>query len=207
MKGAAKIAAGAAVSIWLLLVAAGFKVLLDYGLTPGAQGQAPAHWPAASSLVRNPDGPTLIVALHPQCSCSRATLAELAAIVKQRPGVNQRSETMRAYALFVRPPGVAGGWERAELWRRAAQIPGITLVADDRGREAIRFGAATSGQTLLYDRAGVLRFSGGITAARGFYGDNAGARAMIALLDNRAEGSGHTAVYGCPLLGSGCGKK
>ena len=37
-----------------------------------------------------------------------------------------------------------------------------------------RFGAETSGQTLLYDRDGRLLFSGGTTGSRGHDGDNAG---------------------------------
>jgi hypothetical protein len=100
--------------------------------------------------------------VHPHCPCTRASLAELSSILNAQP------RRASAYVLFVRPPGVGPGWERTDLWRQAAAIRGVRPIHDDWGGEAARFGAATSGQTMLYDREGVLRFSGGITAARGF---------------------------------------
>ena len=61
------------------------------------------------------------------------------------------------------------------------------MLRDDDGAEARRFGAETSGQTLLYDEHGALLFSGGITGARGHAGDNAGRASLVALL-NRGSG-------------------
>ncbi len=43
-------------------------------------------------------------------------------------------------------------------------------------------GSSTSGQVLLYDPSGRLAFSGGITAARGHVGDNAGSDAIVGLV-------------------------
>ena len=110
---------------------------------------------------------------------------------------------LRAYVVLVRPQGAAPGWEQTDLWRQAAAIPGTILSVDESGREAAYFGAATSGQTLLYDESGHLRFSGGITAARGYYGDNAGSGAILALLGNSKASLSSTPVYGCPLLTPG----
>jgi hypothetical protein len=80
------------------------------------------------------------------------------------------------------PPGFTSNWAKTSLWRSAAAIPGVSETVDD-GREARLFGAATSGQTMVYDRNGRLLFSGGITAARGHLGDNPGASAITALLE------------------------
>jgi hypothetical protein len=88
----------------------------------------------------------------------------------------------------------------------------VTVVRDDSGREAGRFGAATLGQTLLYDADGSLLFSGGITAARGHAGDNAGRSELVSLLNrglsapvvtmNRGQSARDaTHVFGCPLFG------
>ena len=60
------------------------------------------------------------------------------------------------------------------------------MLRDDDGAEARRFGAETSGQTLLYDARGALAFSGGITGARGHAGDNAG-RASLRRADSIAS--------------------
>ena len=91
----------------------------------------------------------------------------------------------------------------------------------DRGAEANLFGAATSGQTMVYDPGGRLRFSGGITAARGHYGDNVGVSAIARLIDT-PEFSGRAgtvhrnkpvvvastnAVYGCPLFAPSSNRK
>ena len=45
---------------------------------PGGDPEAPARWPEASALVRNADGPTLVLFAHPKCPCTDASLAELA---------------------------------------------------------------------------------------------------------------------------------
>ena len=89
------------------------------------------------------------------------------------------------------------------IWRTAAAIPGVTLVRDEDGREARRFGGATSGQALLYDGEGALRFAGGITGSRSHAGDNTGRRSLVALLSGTEPEQAATSVYGCPLFTSG----
>lgn len=73
-------------------------------------------------------------------------------------------------------------------------------MIDDNGAEANRFHAATSGQTLLYDAAGRLLFSGGITGSRGHSGDNAGQTAIVSLVNSGAAELTETSVFGCPLF-------
>ena len=88
------------------------------------------------------------------------------------------------------------------IWHSAAAIPNVTVVRDDDGLEARRFGAATSGQSLLYDVNGRLLFSGGITGSRGHSGDNAGRTAMLALLQHAPPGRDSAFVFGCSLFAS-----
>jgi hypothetical protein len=102
--------------------------------------------------------------------------------------------------LFVKPSDFPDGWEKTDLLAGAAAIPGVTVVRDDEGVEAGRFRAATSGQTMLYDAAGKLLFSGGITSARGHEGDNAGRAAVVSLLTTGEAGREGTPVFGCPLF-------
>jgi hypothetical protein len=100
----------------------------------------------------------------------------------------------------VKPAGFGPGWEQTDLWRAAAALPGVTVLRDDEGIEARRFGVETSGQTLLYDRRGTLVFSGGITGSRGHAGDNAGEAALIDRLVRSTADHGSSNVFGCPLL-------
>ena len=103
----------------------------------------------------------------------------------------------------MKPTGVSDEWAQSDLWRTAASLPDVTVVRDDDGLEARRFGASTSGQTLLYDEAGVLLFAGGITGARSHRGDNDGRRAIVELLNRESSSRAPTKVFGCALFDSG----
>jgi len=46
-----------------------------------------------------------------------------------------------AYVLFLKPDGFSDDWEKSDLWQSAATIPGVTVIPDDDGNEARRFGA------------------------------------------------------------------
>ena len=104
------------------------------------------------------------------------------------------------YVVFYRPLEAEAGWEQTDLWRSAAAIPRVQVTRDDNGADATVFDAATSGQALLYDAGGRLIFSGGVTGARGHSGDNAGRRALTALLNGDRSSLSRTPVFGC-LLG------
>lgn len=179
--------------VWLAGVGAGFAGVWRYGATRGADTRAPAVWPAGSRLLRAHDRATLVVFMHPRCACSHATVTELARLL---PRVRGRVD---ATAVFVRPRGVPDGFGATELRRRAAAVPGLRVVDDDGGVEAHRFGAATSGATLLFSAAGRLLFSGGLTASRGHEGDSFGEERVLALLTSGAADRHDSPVFGCPL--------
>ncbi len=178
---------------WLVLVGAGFGALAIYKSTPGAAAVAPATWPTGSALERAVDAPTLVLFAHPRCACTRASVSELARLLARLP------ERPRVYVALIRPRGVASDWVETDLLRSAAHLPGARVFVDDEGREAARFAAATSGTTLVYDAAGRLLFSGGLTSARGHEGDSFGQRRLLALLTGGAPDRPDSPVFGCPL--------
>lgn len=182
--------------LWLASVVAGFTLLGKFDNGAGAPAAAPGQWPTQSRLARAAGRPTLVMLAHPRCTCTRASLAELAELLA-RAG-DRRPD---AYVLFIKPSGVGGAWEHTDLWRTAARIPGVTVVRDDDARESDRFGAQTSGQVLLYSADGRLLFSGGTTGARGHAGENAGRTAILALLNDDASREHTSPVFGCPLTG------
>src|SRR4051794_13044274 len=187
----------AAVTIWLAAVSSGLWIVWAYENAPGARAHAPETWPAASALVPAHDRPTVLFVAHPHCTCTRASLDELAEVLAR---AEHRAKT---YVVFLRPTQFERGWEQSELWRRAAALPDVVVLRDDDGAEARRFGVETSGQTLLYDARGALIFSGGITGARGHAGENAGAAAVTALLTRGAGAQRGADVFGCPLFAAG----
>jgi hypothetical protein len=75
----------------------------------------------------------------------------------------------------------------------------VRAICDEGGIEARRFHAQTSGQTMLFDSAGHLLFSGGITGARGHAGDNVGQSAVVSLLKGGIATQHRTLVFGCSL--------
>jgi hypothetical protein len=152
-------------------------------------------WPASIHLRRDATRPCLIVALHPRCPCSRATLDELEEIVQQC------GDRLAVHVLFYIPKGSAPEWAHSDLWDRATALAGVQVQTDEGGAEANKFGAATSGCAALYGRDGRLQFCGGITRARGHAGDNDGRRAILAHVLGTATEKMQTDVFGCPICG------
>jgi hypothetical protein len=179
--------------LWVLVVMAGLGAIHAYESTPGPAGVLQLRWPQGSRACPDPGRANLVLLAHPRCPCTRASLDELARIVARC------GDSAAVHILFFQPGGAPGRWGATDLRRRAAAIPGARVLDDPDGHEAARFGAATSGHVLLYDRDGRLLFAGGITAARGQAGANPGSEAVIALLSGASADRGDAPVFGCPL--------
>jgi hypothetical protein len=179
--------------VWCAGIAVGARKLFNYENTPAVRANAPLVWPAASRIPRTPGLPVVVVMGHPKCPCTRATIGELALIM------TRLHSQATAAVLFIHPDGAPSDWEKTDLWRSAAEIPGVTVLVDPHYREADLFGAQASGQTFLYDANGHLQFNGGITALRGHSGDNVGRSSIIALVTGEGEAQRQTSVFGCSL--------
>lgn len=186
-------------TLWALVVGAGTFFLWGYENAPGVKSRsAPSAYPVESGILKDGARPTLVMFAHPHCPCTRASLAELSRLMTVTRG------RVAVHVLFIKPDGAGAAWVESDLWASAAAIPGVHVAADEGGREAVRFGAGTSGLTLLYGADGRLLFSGGITAARGHEGDNAGRDALVGLLTDEKGGASETPVFGCQLFDSEC---
>jgi hypothetical protein len=189
----------AAVALWLQAVVFGFRMLWQYSATPGHPASPPISWPKRAPFERRNGKATLVMFVHPQCPCSRASLGELAIIAAHS------QEHLDAVIFFYRPAKRASDWARTDLWQTAAHINNVRAFEDPDAQAAQTFGAFTSGQTLLYGSDGKLLFKGGITASRGHSGDNAGRRVIGALLNGEAIAQNRlpiiTPVFGCSLQG------
>ncbi len=182
--------------VWLASVVAGLYLLWLYEATPGAAEHL-TNWPADTNLVPASDRPTLVMFVHPRCSCARASLTELARLL------TQTKVKVDARVYFYRPSGSDDDWWQTELYTMALAIPRVRVGLDDDNLEATRFGAHTSGHTVLFDPDGRRLFAGGITAARGHVGDNAGRATLLAWLHGEDPGVKHSLVFGCPLTLTG----
>jgi hypothetical protein len=185
--------ATAAVLAWLATVATGMAMLSAYASTPGAPANPPPAWPAASTIDRRAGTPTLLVFAHPNCPCTRATLAELDRLLAHADGATD------VHVVLWQPDPTDAAPVETSLADLAAAVPRVQVQWDAGGEEAARFGVATSGEVLLYDGTDRLRFAGGITGARGHEGDNAGSDALLGQLTTDAQDSASAPVFGCEL--------
>jgi hypothetical protein len=180
---------------WCAVVVAGFYVLLRYKATPGEQAPVRGQWPQDSRVARVAGSYNLVMALHPRCPCSQASVAELERILAGAP------ENVRVHVLAYQPSSSArdAGWRDSELLRRVKRIPGIAVYADEGAEEAERFGARTSGHVVLYGPEGELLFHGGVTSTRGHEGETAAQHVLWSLLRGARSQPSTTPVFGCPL--------
>jgi hypothetical protein len=183
--------------LWLGAIGAAMWWQFRYETTPGDAAIVPTRWPDRCPLPHNPGRGTAIMALHPRCPCSRASVTELEQFA--------RSAEADIFVLVTVPTGAGPEWTTTGLCAQAGSIPGVTLVLDPQGRLASTFGMRTSGHVVLYDGAGALAFSGGITASRGQIGPNAGLASLEALTQadqaRPAEVHRQSPIYGCELVG------
>jgi len=180
--------------LWLSVVACGMAFVWSYNHKPGAPAAAPLHWPVDSAVRRASDHYTMVMLAHPKCPCTRASVEEMSKLMAHCQG------RLTTYVLFVKPKDSPKDWNKTDLWNSAAIIPGVSVLVDEDGTEARRFGGATSGQVLLYDQNGALVFRGGITESRGHIGDNAGRSAVESLVNRGLADRDKALVFGCPLF-------
>ncbi|ATB28613.1 RedB protein [Melittangium boletus] len=184
---------GGLLALWVGAVAGGSALQWNYVNAPGAREAQPERWPEASLVKRESTGLTLVMLAHPRCPCTRASLRELASLMEQTKG------RLSAHVFLWVPKSAHSDFHDGELWRRARGIPGVQVHADVEGEEARRFGALTSGHTVVYGPDGRLLFSGGLTPMRGHSGESAGKEAILALARDEKPERARTDVYGCGL--------
>ncbi|MES2708194.1 MAG: hypothetical protein V4726_16490 [Verrucomicrobiota bacterium] len=191
--------------VWLGAAGAGLAGLWRYSVTPAEVVENQRVWPEGSALSRSGNPFSLVMFLHPECPCSRASVEELGVLLSRNP------EQISAQVLFFTPEDKQAVWSDTTLCRQARAIPGVGVQTDADGREAGLFAAGASGETFVYDPRGVLVFHGGITAARGHSGDNDGLDLIGKRVSHGGPGLRNSAgpeeparspVYGCSLQGA-----
>lgn len=168
---------GVAVALWLSMVAIGSASIMLWEFKAGPRGVAEP---------KKGRGFEAIMVAHPDCPCTIASLHALRDLVVKEDG------KLRASVYFVgRDDGRSTRTERA-----AADIPDV-VVRWISPRDAIRYGAITSGHVTLY-RGGAPIFEGGLSASRAVEGPSAGRVAIDAAVNGEAF-SRWSPVFGCPL--------
>lgn len=179
---------------WFAMSLGGFAYWELHERTPGLISEPTTE--AFNRLTSPSPGLRMMLFLHPHCSCSRATLNQLASCMSER----RFDSDLCVY--FVRPPGARENWEVSELRSLATVIPCARVLTDVDGKIARAYGVHTSGHLIVQDSTDAIRFTGGITPGRGNGQDCAGRQAVISLFAGELAAISSTPVFGCPLFES-----
>jgi hypothetical protein len=173
---------------WTAAIIAGLGYAADYSSRPGSLATAPSI--SGTSLDNVRLRPRLVVFIHPQCPCSRATVSEIERLSERAPGA------FDIEALFYKPEDKPEEWVKTDVWNSVSRIEGarLSIVSE---KELAPFGTVTSGQVMLYSTADRLVFSGGITRARGHEGYNPGIDSVETYLRTGAATVSENPVFGC----------
>jgi len=182
--------------VWIISAGYGFHRVLAYKSKAGVGTRPPSAWPVNNVIQLPSRTPLLVMFAHPQCPCTKASLAQL----EQLAALRQRQ--FQAAVVFYQPKGASKEWSDSSLVRQAKAIPGVQVISDSNAELATTFNIQTSGHTLLYSPRGELLFSGGITSARGHIGDNSGFAAVSRILTIQSMNlnCSSTPVFGCELI-------
>ncbi|KLU07422.1 putative transmembrane protein [Rhodopirellula islandica] len=183
--------------LWGCLLAGLFFALIAYGNTAGPSEPPPAtgpvEHPTSVSRSTNSSDWELVMAVHPKCPCTVASVNELQRLLRQVD--NQ----LTCRFLVYHPADTNSDWMDGKITSRLSRIPHASIQADEAGKAAMELGMKTSGAVVVFDPHGKPRFHGGITASRNHEGDNLGVRSISMLLRGQTPPLTSTPVFGCRL--------
>lgn len=181
-------------ALWAASLLPAFALLNVYTHTPDALGPPPP--PSALEELLQPSEAgkwLLVVAVHPKCPCTLATVSELQRLLRR---VHAR---LQCRVLVFQPADADESWTSTRSINRLRNTLGVRLEYDPASQTAKRLGLTTSGETLLLSPGGEACFRGGITSSRGHEGANAGQQAVEEWVQGRPESLSEFPVYGCRL--------
>lgn len=158
----------------------------------GPVGSVQKNWPALSKIHRDDRRPSLLLFLHPNCSCSKASVGELERLLVYT------KDQADVRVIFARSQENETPVMQTAIWKQVQELSGVKeIIVDETDFESQLFGAKTSGQTFLYDENGKLVFAGGLTPSRGHMGDSVGREAILSWLQTKKSNLMISSVYGC----------
>lgn len=161
--------------------------------SPELELNPPSRWPANSQIARQTGCPTLLIFLHPKCSCNRANLDELAEVL------SRLQSDVDVHAVFYCPNEQPQEWAHTDLWDQVRNLGLGAMQVDKGGLEAERFGARSSGHCFLFGTQSERLFGGGLAKGEGNSASKRGIDAVENLLRGEAVEQSDFPVVGCSL--------
>jgi len=185
------------IALWCVLVGACLGWQLSYEASPGEVGPVPETCPETLRGLRTPGRALAVLALHPRCPCSAASVAEFERAAARLHG------TVDLVVLVTSPTSGDTDWTESPTVARARLIPGTRVNVDYTGSSCDTLGMRTSGHVVAYDAAGCLVFSGGLTPGRGQAGTSASLNTLLGTFAPAPDAAGdaaHAPIFGCRLV-------
>jgi hypothetical protein len=183
---------GLALVAWVVGLATGFGALERYAATAGRVHAPQAGAEAFLAQHHRPARGLIVMAVHPLCPCTRASLAELGDLLARSGG------TCDALIVEYHPGTPPADWTSSgpSMDLGGVRVP---VLQDRDGTIARELGAETSGHLVFVDPRGDVRFQGGLTLARGHRGRAPAQDAILALLAGGQPAVTRAPVFGCTL--------
>lgn len=164
-----------------------------YDGTPAPTAATKPDWPQKAALAPAEEGSTVLLFAHPACPCTGASLHNL------RESLSRSNSPYKLYIVFSRPAAFPANEASRKLRQAAQAIPNVHIVEDKGALVAAQFGASASGECFLFDRNGKQLFHGGVTRARGHYGESSGQASLQSILTSGNSDSHKAPTFGCAL--------
>lgn len=192
----------ALVIFWLLGTAYGFSFLLEHDFQSNDLPKTTAvNWSEVlgdqSELSKqfSQHPLTIVVAVHPKCPCTKATLQEL----QERTKFANVSVKTMVLAYTPASEKENPEWTKTPTLDLLQELPGASIVRDIDAGIAIRLRLEVSGAVLVTDQSGKTWLQGGITASRSCRGNCPGSIALEQILAGRLTRPVFSPVFGCRI--------
>lgn len=189
-----KIIISVIISIWVGSIIWSTKAMLIFQFTPGKMGKVFNDFPQKSKLVLDQTLPTLILFLHPKCTCSKASVEEIKII---------KSSIKKEFKLIavVQTASLKLTDELEKLKEELSTLPHSTIVNDSYSFETNLFSVKTSGQIYIYSSFGELIYTGGSTSSRGTSSPSELRRTIASILETNKKPHQliTKSIYGCEM--------
>jgi hypothetical protein len=177
-------------TLWLACIAAGFCAIQRYSAKAGPARVPDSTFETFFAAHRQSGRPLLVMAVHPLCPCTSASLAELGDLLARSHG------TCDALLLQYHPLHGTPEWPVDTSPRQLGGVS-VAVVLDQGGKIGTALGAETSGHAVLVDARGTVRFHGGLTIARNHRGRSPAQDAILEILAGGQPKLTTAPVYGC----------
>lgn len=178
----------------------GFVTLTDYSSRPAPHTDVLAELPADvhfETSQADKNSPTILLFYHPKCPCTLASARCLARLASRFNG----SPNFYAYAYC--PAEEPDTWIASSTTDELRTINNVTIFPDRNAEKCKQFGVRISGHILVYNSAGKLVFSGGITPYRGHEGGSMAAMDFIQHANGKVLEPSCWPTFGCSILDAG----